>query len=309
MSAAEVIATALGPVQRSGEWWRCVCPVHRSRTGRSASLALRDGDHGLIVHCHAGCSRDEILAELCRRGLIPMGGNHRRPRRSPQSSRRLQASIPPDQASDAEVIGWACQIWDRAVDANGTPVAAYLAARGIMIAPPPCLRWSPSLRRPDKTCAPGIVGLVQHVEKGVVAVHRTYLCRDEAGIWRRLDRASLGPVGGGAVVLAPPSDRLMVGEGIESCLAAMQATGLPACAALSAGGIEALLLPNWVRRVVILADNDANLRGQAAALKAAQRWTAEGRSVRIAMPPTPGTDMADVLIGCSCSNEVHHVAA
>jgi hypothetical protein len=69
MIAAE-IASALGAAYRSGEWWRCRCPVHRSRTGRSASLALRDGDRGLIVHCHVGCDRGEILAELCRRGFV-----------------------------------------------------------------------------------------------------------------------------------------------------------------------------------------------------------------------------------------------
>ena len=49
MSAAEMIAMALQG-QRSGNgWWRCVCPVRGSRTGRSPTLALRDGNRGLIV--------------------------------------------------------------------------------------------------------------------------------------------------------------------------------------------------------------------------------------------------------------------
>src|SRR5215831_11138967 len=69
MPAAE-IAAALGGAQRSGQWWRCVCPVHGSRTGHSATLALRDGARSLIVHCHAGCEPAEILAELRRRGLL-----------------------------------------------------------------------------------------------------------------------------------------------------------------------------------------------------------------------------------------------
>ena len=37
----------------------------------------------------------------------------------------------------------------------------------------------------------------------------------------------LGPCRGGAVRLADSGDVLMVGEGIETCLAAMQATGHP----------------------------------------------------------------------------------
>jgi len=51
--------------------------------------------------------------------------------------------------------------------------------------------------------------------------------------------------------------------------------------------------------VVILADNDANGAGGYAARKAAGRWSAEGRCVRIAIPPEPGTDFNDVLMGRS----------
>lgn len=50
MTAAE-IAARLGGGARSGPWWRCPYPVYASRTGRSATLALRDGERGLIVKC------------------------------------------------------------------------------------------------------------------------------------------------------------------------------------------------------------------------------------------------------------------
>src|SRR5215472_3374498 len=74
---ADQIAAALGAAQRSGRWARCICPVHGSRTGRSATLALRDGGRGLIAVCHAGCDATDILAELRRRGLLD-GRAHRR---------------------------------------------------------------------------------------------------------------------------------------------------------------------------------------------------------------------------------------
>ena len=66
----------------------------------------------------------------------------------------------------------------------------------------------------------------------------------------------LGPCRGGAVRLAAPVDVLMVGEGIETCLAAMQATGHAAWAALSTSGLRALDLPDEVRDVIVLADGD-----------------------------------------------------
>ena len=104
----------------------------------------------------------------------------------------------------------------------------------------------------------------------------------------------LGPCRGGAVRLAAPGHMLMVGEGIETCLAAIQATSHPAWAALSTSGLRALELPIDVREVIVLADGDDP--GEAAARDAALRWSCEGRRVRIARPPR-GFDFNDVLLG------------
>jgi putative DNA primase/helicase len=59
----------------------------------------------------------------------------------------------------------------------------------------------------------------------------------------------------------------------------------------------ALMLPPIVRTVIILADHDVSGAGERAARTAAARWLAEGRRVRIAMPPQPATDFNDVLLG------------
>jgi putative DNA primase/helicase len=197
------------------------------------------------------------------------------------------------------------RIWDSAQDARGSPVVRYLAGRRITIALPPTLRYAPALRRPDGGSGPAMVALVEHIEHGTVGVHRTWLARDEAAIWRRRDRASLGPIAGGAVRLAAAAETLMIGEGLETCLSAVQATGMPAWAALSTSGLRALVLPPIVREILILADNDANWAGAAAAHDAARRWLSEGRAVRLAMPPDLG-DFNDVLIA---GTEPRHVAA
>ena len=139
---------------------------------------------------------------------------------------------------------------------------------------------------------------VEHVEHGLVGVHRTWLAVD-GSTKASLDpvRISTGRISGGAVRLAPAAETLLVGEGLETCIAAMTATAMPAWAALSTSGMVGLILPATVRPVIILSDNDANGAGERAARIAAARWLAEGRRVRIAMPPEPETDMADVLAG------------
>jgi putative DNA primase/helicase len=103
----------------------------------------------------------------------------------------------------------------------------------------------------------------------------------------------LGPCRGGVVRLAEPGEVLMVGEGIETCLAAMQATGHAAWAALSTSGLRALDLPKDVRDVIVLADGDDP--GEAAARDRGLRWKREGRQVRIARPPR-GADFNDLLV-------------
>jgi DNA primase len=103
---------------------------------------------------------------------------------------------------------------------------------------------------------------------------------------------------GGAVRLAQAGDTLLVGEGIETTLAAMRATGLPGWAALSTSGLRSLDLPAERPHVTILADGDA--AGEAAAQAAALRWRREGRRVRIARPPQ-GLDFNDVLLGKAAS--------
>jgi len=128
-----------------------------------------------------------------------------------------------------------------------------------------------------------------------LAIHRTLLARDGAGK-APVDpnKMMLGPCRGGAVRLAEPAEVLMVGEGIETSLAAMQATGHPAWAALSTSGLRALDLPASVREVIVPADGDE--AGEAAARDCARRWVRQGRRVRVARPPR-GLDFNDVLLG------------
>jgi len=128
-----------------------------------------------------------------------------------------------------------------------------------------------------------------------IGIHRTFLSREGRGKAPVApQKMMLGPCRGGVVRLGPATHLLMVGEGIETCLAAMQAAGLSAWAALSTSGMRVLDLPPVVREVIVLADGDA--AGETAAKTAALRWKREGRLVRIARPPA-GADFNYVLKG------------
>jgi hypothetical protein len=186
-------------------------------------------------------------------------------------------------------------------------VERYLRSRGLdpddmPAGIPAALRFHPALpHRPSGLIAPAMVAAVQDAAGRLIGVHRTWLRPDGAAKAEVTpQRMMLGGCAGGAVRLmslsesARPGEWLQVGEGVETCLAALLATGQPTWAALSTSGLRTLVLPPEVGHVVILADGDDP--GERAAVAAAQRWTAEGRSVRIARPPA-GLDLADVLAG------------
>jgi putative DNA primase/helicase len=283
---AEFIAKALGGF-RAGAGWMARCLAHDDR---KPSLSLRDSDSGMVlVRCHAGCEQEQVIATLRSRGLWTERGvrSYSRHPATPIVERR------PDR-DDARRSHEALAIWQSATPAGGTAVEAYLGSRSLHLAPPPMLRFHAGLKHPSGGRWPAMVALVTRGSDGTpLAIHRTFLAADGAGK-APVDptKMMLGPCRGGAVRLADPTDLLMVGEGIETCLSAMQATGHPAWAALSSSGMRSLHLPKDVRDVIVLADGDR--AGEAGAKDCAFRWKREGRRVRIARPPQ-GIDFNDML--------------
>lgn len=283
---AESIARALGG-HRTGATWMARCPVHEDRR---PSLSISAGKGGkVLVRCHAGCDQRDLIAALQERGLWQATG---RASRIAFNHRRRIAEEP--DADTLKRSAAALAIWQASHAAEGTPAATYLRSRGLDLPALPALRFHAGLKHPSGGVWPAMVAIVTHGATGSpIAVHRTFLARDRNGK-APVDppKMMLGPCRGGVVRLCEPGDVLMVGEGIETCLAAMQASGRPAWAALSTSGLRSLDLPRDVGDVIVLADGDEP--GEAAAQECARRWKREGRRVRIARPPQ-GMDFNDLL--------------
>ena len=284
---AETIARALGG-RKAGLGWIARCPAHDDR---EPSLSIREADCKVLVRCHAGCDQCNVIAALKERGLWEGKGRSRIPR---LSRRKVPESQPNQQRRERSAAALA--IWQSTISAVGTTVETYLLARSLNLSLPPSLRFHRGLKHPSGGFWPCMVALVTRgADNAPTAIHRTFLARDGGGK-APVDPAKMmfGPCRGGAIRLSQPTDLLMVGEGIETCLAAMQATGHPAWAALSTSGLRALDVPESVREVIVLADGDDP--GEAAARDCALRWQREGRRVRIARPPR-GQDFNDMLTG------------
>lgn len=272
MNAAE-LAARLG-LKRNGREFRGACPC----CGKP-SLTIEDKAGKTFWRCFYGCDQGDLTRALLGDGAA----------RSP-----MPASSPnPD---DADRRRAAMDLWEKGQPlAPGDPVTAYLAGRQV---PPPAgapLRYLREAKHPSGARLPCMLGLVTDAAGRGAALHRTFLAPGGAGK-TTMDpaRMTLGQVKGGAVRLHPHGPRLAVAEGVETSLSAALLLGLPAWAAVSAGNLgDFLALPAEVREVIIAADHDAP--GRAAAQRAAARWKAEGRTVRIALPDKAGADFNDLL--------------
>ena len=283
MSAAG-IARNVGAT-RQGNNWRCACP-----RGCGYGLSFCDGANGrLLAFCFGGCAFNQIMSALVEYGLLDDDGD---------DDLHVSRGVTVCQRDNTERIAHARQIYDSG--GLDDRIAIYLRSRWIH-------RTSPVLRFSEQTPhrlgarLPAMLAPIVNVDGEQIGVHLTYLRRDGGGkadLPKQYQRECRGLIRGGAIRLIPfePDVELVLAEGLETSLAASELFGLPCWSAVYAGGLCSLVLPPEVRRIVIAADNDASGVGQRNALAAYDRWTAEGRSVRIVAPPVVGDDFNDALL-------------
>ncbi|MGH6737075.1 MAG: AAA family ATPase [Methyloceanibacter sp.] len=178
----------------------------------------------------------------------------------------------------------------------GSPTA-YLQTRGLGACPESAMLLPAKDSR--RLLGVGFPAMVLPVvgPKGLQGAHVTLLSRDGGAKLAVRDgrpRRMFGKVKGGYAQLAEINlgGTLIIGEGVESTLSAMQLSGWPGIAALSASGLSAVRPPH-ATEYVIAADNDDSGRAAAAAL--AERLEYEGKHVRIALPRPEGLDWNDRL--------------
>jgi putative DNA primase/helicase len=111
------------------------------------------------------------------------------------------------------------------------------------------------------------------------------------------------PLAGSSIKLGQPTDTLYLTEGLETALAVMQAVKAPVWACVSAKMLEAVIVPDHVKTVYIMADKDRSQAGQDSANTLAQRLLSEGKKVYVVLPDVEipkgkkSVDWLDILIG------------
>ncbi len=277
MNAQEIVKALHG--RWSGSAGIARCPAHDDH---EPSLSVRDGDDGrLLTHCFSGCSAEAVWAALVNRGIAGVEKTRLTVR---QVSRRREVSDHQPHALD---------IWRSTRPCAGSPVEQYLRSRGITIPTPMTVRYHPALLHRDiGQHLPAMVAAVCNVTSNITGIQRIFLTMDGRKAPLTRPKMALGTLRGGAVRLAPTTNRVWLTEGVEDGLALMQMMGEPAWAVLGTSGFKSVKVPDSIKQVILAPDGDD--AGQAVLEDAARRLAGQGREVRAAKLPS-GKDWCDVL--------------
>lgn len=215
---------------------------------------------------------------------------------------------------------------------KGTPAADYLAGRKIDMAKighwPGSLKFVPRLdawerregqKDPVKVGAfPAMVASIVAPDGQQTAAHRTYLHPTDYAAGRKAPikdaKKTFGTYVGGCIRLfkpiletgkraptlaaAPEGAMAAISEGIEDGMTyAMLDRSRYILAAVSLSNMGALWLPDTIRDVLIVGQNDDKQEAVDALDRAMQRFVAQGRTVRLFKPPSGFKDINDLVAG------------
>jgi hypothetical protein len=208
-------------------------------------------------------------------------------------------------ADHEQKIEYALSHWHKAVPIAGTLAERYLSeTRGIDTGRLPAnasntLRFHPNCVFGQERL-PCLLALMHDpIDDTPVGIQRIALTQDNGRIVK-VKRMALGSLG--AVKLWPANGQLVVGEGLETVLAASTrlsydgAQLVPAWALISSGKLAVLPVLPDVQRLTVLVDHDLNGEGQAAAGRLERIWRAAGHTVVQLIPDHPGDDFNDIVL-------------
>jgi hypothetical protein len=217
-----------------------------------------------------------------------------------------QANVRERTEDDLLRIKRAQALWNEAADPRGTMAVQYLMARALDLPDdlagaalrfhPRCLWRNENSGRTDRI--PALLAAFESIDiDDITAIHRIRL--DQPERWPKADRRMLGIVHRAAVKLDPVATTLIIGEGVETCMAARQcmATGdierAPVWAVGSVGAISFFPVLDGVKRLIILGES-GEASAQAVRL-CGQRWQHAGRRVQVLYSEI-GSDVNDALM-------------
>lgn len=275
--AAEVAAMLQGRAEGAGFLCRCPVPTHgKGRGDRRPSLGVSDGRKGVVFHCFAGCSHDQVAAAIDNLAGAPL-----------PAARPPLGGVKPKTTST-----FARKLWSYSRPISGTLADKYLRSRGFTAPPPATIRFLPRYRYDAMREFSCLIAAVQAPSREITAVQLTFLGADGRKAPVTYPRRAIGPYADGMLRLAAVASELGIAEGFETAWAASLIHKIPVWATLSGERFMIVKIPPEASRLTIFADNDRPGLAAAAALVDAR----PDLHIATVTPPRAGDDFASVWL-------------
>lgn len=300
-AAADIAQALLGPPNRS------MSSRRELRFGRHGSLAVViAGPKAGLWRDHSSNTGGDMIALIQREksytfqeALIEAAAFAcgERPVRSPVTGIVYQDE---KEAIEQKRVA-ARQIWHAAYDLFDSPAETYLRSRALPIPfrLDEAIRFHPSLRFGDASF-PAMVAAIKAIHSDeLIGVHLTAIDKDgqPVKVEGKTLRRYRGSKKGGAIKLTPDDDvvhGLLIGEGVETVLSAMEIEQCAGWSLLDAGEVGSFPVLGGIECLTIAVDADP--AGMQAAKEATARWIAEKREVVRLVPKQAGTDFNDIIL-------------
>jgi Toprim domain len=288
-------------------------PGHSPRD-RSLSVTIdASAPDGFLVFSHAGddwkVCRDYVRQRLGLPSWEPGDEQHRtippkHVKKWDLAAIDSEVGMQPRTEDDLIRIERAVKIWNESDSPRGTAAEQYLASRCLDLPDDlagSVLRFHPRTPWRDENSGetiriPCLIAPFRSIDDDqITAIHRIRV--DQPERWPKTDRRMFGVVRRSAVKLGMPTKTLIIGEGVETCMAARQFDlGNFAWALGSVGAISFFPVLPGIRTLLILAET-GNASAEAVKI-CSRRWQDSYRTVKIAKPDI-GSDMNDALMAVS----------
>jgi len=289
MTTAAEVARAFG-VPYDGIKCRIPGP-NRDRNDRAVVVWNAPGSpYGIRVHSHRDEPFGEILEYISTR--VPLAKS----KPDTELARQHERKSRQQQAVKEKKNSQLCRFyWHDSWSIGETPADIYLQSRGLHQPYPLDLRYHPDpLGQGADVCGAMVAKVINMTARQATGIHLTYLYTSGRKARRvAVQKRMYGTIRGSGVWPLERGAVIGMAEGIETALSFQLQTGIPTVAALSAGNLCSIQIPDDIARIVFAIDNDESGVGLKKAEQAARMHWRRGRTIEGVMPEARG-DFNDI---------------